>query len=54
MGYFGLGLSMTQLGGNIFVEFILGAAVEVVRWILREMFVDDISRSLATYFVLSS
>ena len=29
MGYFGLGLSMTQLGGNIFIEFILGAAVEV-------------------------
>ena len=28
MGYFGLGLSMTQLGGNIFIEFILGAAVE--------------------------
>ena len=29
MGYFGLGLSMTQLGGNIFVSFILGALVEV-------------------------
>ena len=29
MGYFGLGLSMTQLGGNIFVDFILGALVEV-------------------------
>ena len=29
MGYFGLGLSMTQLGGNIFVNFILGALVEV-------------------------
>ena len=29
MGYFGLGLSMTQLGGNIFVSFILGAVVEV-------------------------
>ena len=31
MGYFGLGLSMTQLGGNIFVDFILGALVEVSR-----------------------
>ena len=29
MGYFGLGLSMTELGGNIFVDFILGALVEV-------------------------
>ena len=29
MGYFGLGLSMTQLGGNVFVDFILGALVEV-------------------------
>jgi OCT family organic cation transporter-like MFS transporter 4/5 len=29
MGFFGLGLSMTQLGGNIFVSFILGAVVEV-------------------------
>ena len=29
MGYFGLGLSMTQLGGNIFVSFILGALTEV-------------------------
>lgn len=30
MGYFGLGLSMTELGGNIFVDFILGALVEVI------------------------
>ena len=29
MGYYGLGLSMTKLGGNIFVNFILGALVEV-------------------------
>ena len=29
MAYFGLGLSMTQLGGNIFVSFILGALTEV-------------------------
>ena len=29
MGYYGLGLSMTQLGSNIFVTFILGALVEV-------------------------
>jgi len=29
MGYFGLGLSMTQLGSNIFISFILGALVEV-------------------------
>ena len=31
MGYFGLGLSMTQLGGNTFINFILGALVEVLR-----------------------
>ena len=35
MGYFGLGLSMTQLGGNIFVDFILGALVEVNRLLNR-------------------
>ena len=33
MGYFGLGLSMTQLGGNIFISFILGALVEVQSYI---------------------
>ena len=31
LGYYGLGMSMTQLGGNIFVEFILGALVEVMK-----------------------
>ena len=29
LAYFGLGLSMTQLGGDIFVSFILGALTEV-------------------------
>ena len=29
MAYYGLGLSMTQLGGNLFVSFVLGALVEV-------------------------
>ena len=38
MGYFGLGLSMTQLGGNIFVEFILGAAVEAGDHLTPTMF----------------
>ena len=35
MGYFGLGLSMTQLGGNIFISFILGALVEVLLYFLE-------------------
>ena len=38
MGYFGLGLSMTQLGGNIFIEFILGAAVEAGDYSTRAKF----------------
>ena len=38
MGYFGLGLSMTQLGGNIFIEFILGAAVEAGDYSTRTKF----------------
>jgi hypothetical protein len=29
LAYFGLGLSMTQLGGDIFVSFTLGALTEV-------------------------
>ena len=32
MGYYGLGLSMTKLGSNIFVTFILGAVVEVTNY----------------------
>ena len=34
MGYYGLGLSMTKLGSNIFVTFILGALVEVTILVL--------------------
>jgi len=40
MGYFGLGLSMTQLGGNIFVSFILGAVVEIPGYLLCMLLID--------------
>jgi len=40
MGYFGLGLSMTQLGGNVFVDFILGALVEIPGYLLCALLID--------------
>ena len=54
MGYFGLGLSMTQLGGNVFVDFILGALVEVGILGLSEVNRRNpcvFFRSLGIYFV---
>ena len=52
MGYFGLGLSMTQLGGNIFVDFILGALVEVNVKDIQYLFSKFVLRSLVIYCVL--
>jgi len=40
LGYYGLGLSMTQLGGDIFVSFIVGAAVEIPGYMLCMLVID--------------
>jgi len=40
LGYFGLGLSMAELGDNIFVSFILGALVEVPGYLLCTLLID--------------
>ena len=52
MGYFGLGLSMTQLGGNIFIEFILGALVEVNKVDNKKFVTKEFIRSQVTCSVL--
>ena len=52
MGYFGLGLSMTQLGGNIFIEFILGALVEVNKVNNKKFVTKEFIRSQVTCSVL--
>jgi len=44
LGYYGLGLSMTQLGGNIFVSFILGALVEIPGYFLCTFTIDIMGR----------
>ena len=53
LGYYGLGMSMTQLGGNIFVEFILGALVEVMKSkkIIYRFCGNKSFRFQVTYFV---
>jgi len=40
LAYFGLGLSMTQLGGDIFVSFILGAITEIPGYALSFLLID--------------
>ena len=52
MGYFGLGLSMTQLGGNIFIEFILGALVEVNKVNNKKFVTEEFIRFQVTCSVL--
>jgi len=40
MGYYGLGMSMTKLGSNIFVTFILGALVEIPGYLGCMLLID--------------
>ena len=52
MAYYGLGLSMTQLGGNLFVSFVLGALIEVRNLrILQKAYNQVCIRSQAMYCV---
>jgi len=51
MGYYGLGLSMTKLGSNIFVTFILGAVVEIPGYLGCMLLIDVWGRK--PFFVVS-
>ena len=51
MTYYGLGLSMTQLGGNLFVSFVLGALVEVRNLQIQKAYNQVCIRFQAIYCV---
>ena len=51
MAYYGLGLSMTQLGGNLFVSFVLGALVEVRNLQIQKAYNQVCIRFQAIYCV---
>ena len=48
--YYGIGMSMTQLGGNIFINFILAAAGEILGYIFNLFLANNWGRKPTLVF----